>query len=224
MDLSSQLLIAGALLVIGLCLLVLIELKVRTLRTRVIDEPGTLRFEAHTFSVEVLLSTQQVKVQTGRGHLTRTPLEGGMDRREEGPLDATLPALGLTIAVVSPQDLPLHKAGLRKAKGHYAITFHASDALTQGVKGMLGGYSTVLEIIELPAHVALRFESFSNRIHIWAGKLAQRLKQEQEAKAEKEKAAALAEQRAQKRAESRAQASQVSQAVAPPVPKISPES
>lgn len=223
MDISSQLLIAGALLVIGLCLLVLIELKVRTLRTRVIDEAGTLRFEAHTFSVEVLLSTQQVKVQASKGRLTRTPLNGGMNQTEEGPVDAILPALGLTIDVSSPKPPPLHKARLGKAKPHYAMVLHASDALTHGAKELPGGYSTVLEITELPAQVAQRFESFANRIHIWTDKLAQRLKQEQEAKAEKEKAAALAEQRAQKREESRAQASQA-KAQASPEPKISPES
>ena len=221
MEISSQLLIAGALLIIGMCLLVLIELKVRTLRTRVIDEPGTLRFEARKFSVEVLLSMQQIKVQAGKGRLTRTPLQGGPDKVEDGPVNATLPALGLTIDVASPKALPLHEEGLGKAKGLYSLNVHASDALANAAKGLPGGYSTVLKIPDLPAPVAQHLESFANRVQIWADKMAQRLQQEQAALAQQAEAAALAEQLAKTRAESRAQASL---AKAQEKPGITPES
>ena len=44
MDVQSLLLILGALAVIGGCVFMLMELRARTLRTRVIDAPGTLRF------------------------------------------------------------------------------------------------------------------------------------------------------------------------------------
>lgn len=223
MDISSQLLIAGALLVIGLCLLVLIELKVRTLRTRVIDEPGTLRFEAQKFSVAVLLPTQQINVQAGLGRLTRTPLEGGLDHTEEGPVNATLPALGLTIDVLSPQAVPLHEEGLRQGKRLYSVTFHASDASAHDAKRLHGGHRTVLELTDIPTPVALQFESFANRVSIWADKLAQRLKREMEEQAQQAEAAALAEELARKRTESRAQASQA-KAKAQAEPKISPES
>lgn len=205
MDVPSLFLISGALVVIGVCLFMLMELKARTLRTQVIDVPGTLRFEAHTFSVEVLLPTQQIKVDADQGRLTRHPLQGGPDEVQEGPLDATLPAPGLTIAVMKAETTLRPRQGRPQATGLYSITVRASDAMINAGKKLPGGFETVLEVTHIPGPVAQSFENFSNRVQIWADKLERRLKRELEERAQHEAAAALAEHEAKVRAEKAAE-------------------
>ena len=126
MDVQSLLLILGALAVIGGCVFMLMEHRSRTLRTRVIDIPGTLRFEAHTFSVEVKVPTKQIQVHANKGRLTRTPLQSGPEEVQEGPLDATLPAPGLTM-VVAPADNALRNGqNKRPTVGLSSITIPTS--------------------------------------------------------------------------------------------------
>ena len=214
MDTLSLSLILGATLVIGVCGYLLIELKARTLRTRVIEVPGTLRFESHTFSINVELATKQIRVHMDKGRLTRHALQGGPDEVQEGPLDATLPAPGLHIVVKREemQEGPGSTPTQTKTSGPFTITLRASDATINAAQKLPGKVETVLEITSIPATVAKNFENFSNRVQIWADKLEHRLKMEGVERTRKEEKAAQAQQEAQRldasAAENDAQASQ----------------
>jgi hypothetical protein len=201
MDVQSLFMILGAMLVIGVCVYMLMELRARTLRTRVIDAPGTLRFEAHTFWVEVKLSAKQIKVHVDKGRLTRHPLQGGPDEVKDGPLDATLPAPGLNIAVMRSESTPGDGQTRPQATGLYSIILRASDATTNAAKKLPGGYETVLEVTQIPEPVAKSFESFSNRVQIWADKLEHRLKLDLAEQVQKEEDTARAAQEALAQAE-----------------------
>ncbi len=196
MDAQSLLLISGALLVIAVCVYMLIELGARTLRTRVIDVPGTLRFEAHTFSLEVKVTAQQIDVHVNEGHLTRHPLAGGPDDVQQGLLNVTLPAPGLTISVKPSEPDPLDGQDRPRAKGLYSITLRVSDALINAAKKLPGGHETVLEITKIPGPVAKSFEVFSNRVQIWADKMERRIKVDLAELAQMEEDAARKEQEA----------------------------
>ncbi|WP_210543444.1 hypothetical protein [Rhodoferax sp. PAMC 29310] len=178
MDVQSLLLISGALVVIAVCVFMLFELRARTLRTRVVDVQGTLRFEAHTFSIEVKQTAKQILVHVNAGHLTRRPLLGGSDEVQQGPLDVTLPAPGLTIAVKPPETTPREGQDRPRATGLYSITVRASDGLINAAQNLPGGYETTLEISNIPEPVAKSLGNFSNRLQIWADKMEHRLKAE----------------------------------------------
>jgi hypothetical protein len=201
MDVQSLLLILGALAVIGGCVFMLLELRSRTLRTRVVDVPGTLRFEAHTFSVEVKVSTQQIQVHVNKGRLTRHPLQGGSDEVQEGPLDVTLPAPGLTIAVAPADKTPRNGQDKRPTTGLYSITIRASDAMISATQKLPSRFESVVDITPVPESVAQSFETFSNRVHIWADKLERRLKADLAERTRQEEDAAQLEQETKWRAE-----------------------
>lgn len=196
MDAQSLLLISGALLVIAVCVYMLIELRARTLRTLVIDVPGTLRFEAHTFSLEVKVTAKHIEVHVNEGHLTRHALAGGPDDVQQGQLDVTLPAPGLSISVKPSEPAPLNGQDRPHATGLYSITLRATDALINATKKLPGGHETVLEITKIPAPVAKSFESFSNRVQIWADKMERRLKADLAERAQNEEDAARKEEEA----------------------------
>jgi hypothetical protein len=206
MDVQSLLLISGALVVIAVCVFMLFELRARTLRTRVVDVQGTLRFEAHTFSIEVKQTAKQILVHVNAGHLTRRPLLGGSDEVQQGPLDVTLPAPGLTIAVKQSEPTPRDGQNRPRATGLYSITVQASDAIVNAAKQLPGGHETVLEITQIPEPVARSFENFSNRVQIWADKLERRLQADLADLAQKAEDAAQAEQEAKLRDENAAEA------------------
>jgi hypothetical protein len=206
MDAQSLLLISGALLVIAVCGFMLFELRARTLRTRVIDVPGTLRFEAHTFSIEVKLTAKQIGVHANKGHLTRRPLAGGPDEVQQGPLDVTLPAPGLTMAVKPPDTTPREGQDRPRATGLYSITVRASDGLINAAQNLPGGYETTLEISNIPEPVAKSLGNFSNRVQIWADKMEHRLKADLAELAQKEEDAARIEKEATLLAQSAAAA------------------
>lgn len=201
MDVQSLLLILGALAVIGGCVFMLMELRSRTLRTRVIDVPGTLRFEAHTFSVDVKVSTKQIQIRVNQGRLTRHPLQGGSDEVQEGALDATLPAPGLTMVVAPADKAPRNGQNKRPTVGLSSITIRASDAMINATQKLPGGFASVVDIAPVPASVAQSFEAFSNRVHIWADKLERRLKFDLAERTQREEDAERLEQEAKLRAE-----------------------
>lgn len=214
MDAQSLLLILGALVVIGVCVYLLIELKARTLRTRVIDRSGTLRFEAHTFSIEVILSTKQIQVHLDKGRLTLSPLQGGSDEVQEGPLDATLPAPGITITVTPFESAPRGTPARRAKLGLQSITLRGSDAMVNATKKVQGGFVSVVDIAPVPARVAQSFATFSNRVQIWTDKLEMRLKAELTEIAKREENAERKETEARLRAENESEEAAINAAQA----------
>ena len=214
MDAQSLLLILGALVVIGVCVYLLIELKARTLRTRVIDRSGTLRFEAHTFSVEVMLSTKKIQVHLDKGRLTLSPLQGGPDEVQEGPLDATLPAPGISITVTPFESAPRGSHARRTKSGLQSITLRGSDTMVNATKKVQGGFESVVDIAPVPARVAHSFATFSNRVQIWTDKLEMRLKAELTEVAKREEDAERKETEARLRAESESEEAAINAAQA----------
>lgn len=167
----------------------------RPLRTRVLELPGCLRFEARTFQVEMQQAAKLVKVHTENGDLSQTALAGGAKKVLSGPLDLRFAAAGLRIEV--QRDLvAVPGDASAAASGHCTITFTASDALAHAVNKLPGGHESVLRISQVPGPVAKDFQSMANRVNLWAEKITARLEQdhleqlrieEELAKAESEK-------------------------------------
>lgn len=191
MESQTLFLILGVVAAFGVAWYVYQEQQARLLRTRVVELPGCLRFEANGFFVEMQQSAKQIKVHAEACQLARTPLAGGAQKMQHGPLDATLPAAGLQIDVAR---------GSVKAEGQSApvptgfctITFTASDELTNTVNKRTGGHVSVLTIDQVPVPVAAGFQSFANRVDIWAEKITTRLQQDHAEEVRKEEEAAKA--------------------------------
>ena len=166
--------VAGAL---GFAWYVYLEQQARLLRTRVLDLPGGLRFEAHGFWVELQQSAKQIQVHAEACQLSRTALAGGAPQVQQGPLEAVLPAPGLQVEVtrglvmVEGQNTPV-------PGGLGTITFTASDALTNAANKRPGGQAYVLTLANVPEPVAVSFQGFANRVNHWAEKITFRLQQD----------------------------------------------
>ena len=78
----------------------------RPLRTRVLELPGCLRFEARTFQVEMQQAAKLVKVHTENGDLSQTALADGAKKVLSGPLDLSFAAAG----GFQPMDLAVSRA------------------------------------------------------------------------------------------------------------------
>ncbi|MDP2371659.1 hypothetical protein [Rhodoferax sp.] len=193
MESQTLILIVSVAVVLGLAWFVYQEQQARLLRTRVVDLPGCLRFEAHGFYAEMVQSAKQLKVHAEQAQFVQTPLAGGPKQAQLGPLDATLPAAGLQIEVVkAPGQTASPSAGL------CTIVFTASDALTNAANRVSGGQASVLTLDLVPEPVAMSFQNFANRVQLWADKITHRLEQdrlEQQLKEEEAARAALERQR-----------------------------
>jgi len=192
-----MLLALGVLAALGIAFYLYMDHQARILRTRIFDVPGGLRFESHTFSMEVQSKTKQMVIQARAGHWTHTPLEGGEDVVTVGPLDASVPAAGLQIEVG-------HGQSVTQAAGHCTITVKASDALTHAAENLPGGYRSVVKLEGVPGPVALSFNGFASRVRIWVEKVDVRLSRDRVERLRKEEEAAQAAEQEQLLAEARA--------------------
>ena len=191
MESQTLILIVGAAVALGLVWFVYQEQQARLLRTRMVDLPGCLRFEAYDFYAEMQQSVNQVKVHAERCQWERTALAGGLKQTQAGPLDALLPAAGLQIEVVR---LTMKAQGQAAPlpTGFCTVTFMASDALTNAINKVSGGYASVLTLDQVPEPVAVSFQSFANRVNVWADKITHRLEQDRAEQVRKEQEAAQA--------------------------------
>lgn len=172
----------------------------RPLRTRVVELPGCLRFEAQSFQVEMQQASKQIKVHAENAELSQTALAGGSKQVQAGALDINFAAAGLQIEVVRELFTTPGQA-TPMATGYCTINFTASDAVAHAVNKLPGGYESTLRISQIPDPVARDFQSMANRVNLWAEKITHRLEQdhleqirneEELAKAEREKQLAAA--------------------------------
>lgn len=191
MENQTLILIVGAAVVLGLLWFVVHEQHARLLRTRVVELPGCLRFEAHGFTAEMQQSANQVKVHAEKCQLERTALVGGQKQTQAGPLDALLPAAGLQIEVVR-LTMKAQGQATPMPTGFCSITFMASDALVNAVNKVAGGHASVLTLDQVPEPVAASFQGFANRVNVWADKITHRLEQDRAEQLRKEQELAQA--------------------------------
>jgi hypothetical protein len=181
--------LAGA-ATLGVAVYLYLDYQAKSLRTRVVEIPGGLRFEAWGFSVEMHRAAQQVKLQSNNGQLTRTPREGGEPEVQNGPLELTLPAAGLQIEVVrksvkvESQEEPL-------SMGHCTITVRGPDASQPDHAPGLT-HTEVLKIPRVPESVGQSFQQFASRVRVWVEKTENRMERDRKEQLRKEQDAAQA--------------------------------
>jgi len=180
-----------------------VEYQARVLKTRAGPIPGGLRFEAHGWSVEVQRAAQQLQVQTRQGHYTRESLAGGSPQEQQGPLSATLPAVGLQIEVTrnmhTRPGLPPQPTGL------CSVVFRASDESAFAAAEKPGGERHLLRLEQVPEPVAANFHQFAGQIRMWVDKLDRNLAQQVLLRQQRLEAEAAAQARAAARAKKAAE-------------------
>lgn len=199
--------IVGVIAALGAALYFYLEYQARAMRTRVVDVPGGLRYEAHGFSIEVRRSSKQLVVVTRTGRLVRIPLEGGDAQTQMPPIKVVLPAAGLQFDVVQSSVSGAPGMGAPIPPGFCTIRIRATDLPASD--GSRGGFRTELLIERVPELVMVSFNDFAARVRVWIEKINHRLeleriarvRQEEEAAAAAEVERLLAEAKAQKPAE-----------------------
>lgn len=143
----------------------------KLLETRTIEIPGGLRFEAHAFSVEMHQTDKCVKVSAQPGTMQVKALhEDGTEHNQDGVSPLTLPAAGLSVAVVRTPVASEGRSG-GQATNTFDIVFNAAGELS--AEPDAGGHTTatVVRLQGLPAPVAKSFQAFASRLTIWADKV-----------------------------------------------------
>lgn len=176
------LLIAG-LAALGVLVWTYIQQKAKLLQTRTVEFAGGLRFEAHTFSVEMHQAAKRIKVSAKQGTLKVTGLPSGTEHHHDGVSDLSLPALGLAVAVVRTPVAPDGRSAVQ-AMNTFDIEFNTPHGLstTRGPGAepdAMGTASTpVVRLQGLPEPVAMHFQAFASRLTIWADKITKFAEQE----------------------------------------------
>ncbi|MBC7917027.1 MAG: hypothetical protein H7Y28_04365 [Rhodoferax sp.] len=191
MELQTLVLIVGAVISLGVALYLYLEHQARTVRTRIVDVPGGLRFEAHGFSIEVQRSSKQLAVVARTGRLVRTPLDGGEIQTQLAPFNIHLPAAGLQIEVLkaTTQDTP--NEGTLIPAGFCTIRLRGTDAPSLPPTAA-DVYRSELCIERVPEIVIVSFNNFAARVRVWIEKIDRRLELERVARARKEEETAQA--------------------------------
>ncbi len=162
--------------------LVVADLYRRARRTRILQVPGGLRFEAQRFSVQVQRSQQELQVHCRRGVLT-LPGSAGAEPVQSGAVAHTFAAVGLSVEVRSGTPATAG-AGQPGRNGPYDITLRGADG-------------TSLHMARVNASVAASFKLFYLQVRHWIDKLEQRLERERIERLRLEEEAAQALQHAE---------------------------
>ena len=159
----------------------------KLLATRTVEFDEGLRFEAHTFSVEMHQTTQCVKVRALRGTMQATALQpGGTAQNQGGVHEFCLPAAGLGVELVRTPVAPNGGPAVQ-TKNTFDIVFtstgdlHAEPGAEPGAEPSAergaepgpSGHTTpsVIRLNGLPAPVAKSFQAFASRLTIWADRV-----------------------------------------------------
>lgn len=163
--------------------LLFFELHLRSKRTRVVQIPGGLRFEAHQFSVQFQRTEQEVRVQCQRGVLVPAAASPGQPLAKTGRAACQFPATGFRAEV---------RDGVRQVAGEGApVRTGFSEISLRGADG------AALTIQQVNPSVAADFVAFFRQVRNWIDKLEQRLERERVARLRSEEAAAQAQQEAE---------------------------
>lgn len=171
----------------------------KLLQTRTVELAGGLRFEAHTFSVEMQQTAKCVKVSAQPGTMKSTVLkEGGTEHNQVEVSDIRLSAAGLGVTLVRTPAAP---DGQPEAQTQHTfdIVFNATDGLCAESDAMGHPTPTVVRLHGLPEPVAKDFQAFASRLTIWAEKVTKFAEQDkaQALQAAEDAAAAALEAQAQ---------------------------
>ena len=162
---------------------VVLEMRLRALRTKVLQIPGGLRFEAQDFSVQVLRKEQQLCVHYVRGVWTPPVLGAVQSVAKNGRTECTFAAIGFRVEVYesvtqeSGQDTPTH-----------------SDRF--GIS-MRGANESQLVLHPVNGTVAQSFKLFFLQVGHWIERLEWRAEQARVERLRSEEAAAQAQEHAQ---------------------------
>ena len=191
METPTLALIVGAIAALGAVLYFYLDQQARTMRTRVVDVPGGLRYEAHGFTLEVQRTGKQVVAAVHTGRLLRTPAQGGETQLQPAPVKVALPAAGLTIEVLkaTAPGTPAQERPI--PAGFCTIRLRAVEAPSQAADAQ-AGYRTELCIEQVPELVLVSFTPFAARVRVWIEKIERRLELERVAHARKEEETAQA--------------------------------
>ncbi len=172
----------------------------KLLATRTVEFAGGLRFEAHTFSVEMHQAAKCIKVSAQHGTMKVTALQGGTEQHHDGVSDIRLPAAGLRVAVVRT---PVASDGRTAAQAinTFDIVFNAAGGLGAEPEAIVNASTAVVRLQGLPEPVAKSFQAFASRLTIWADKLTKFAEQDKAQALQAAQDAATAALEAQAKAE-----------------------
>jgi hypothetical protein len=132
----------------------------RMQRTRILQMPGGLRFEAYDFSVQVQRREQEVRVRCARGVLAAAADDASQEQ-----------AAAASAAVPRPAEHSFAAVGL-------AVELRDSEAKGYTNIVMRGADGTQLSIVRVSSSVAASFQYFYLQVRLWIDKLEQRLERE----------------------------------------------
>ena len=163
--------------------LLFFELHLRAKRTRVLQLPGGLRFEAQKFSVLFQRGEKAVQVHCARGVLTPAGAAASQAPTKAGRVECKFAALGFRAEV---------RDSVRTVAGQATpVRTGFSEISLRGADGQ------VLCIQQVNPAVAADFVAFFRQVRNWIDKLEQRLERERVARLRSEAAAAQAQQEAE---------------------------
>jgi hypothetical protein len=162
----------------------LLEMRLRALRTRVLQIPGGLLFEAQDFSVQVLRKEQELRVRHARGVWTPPGGSAVQNMPQAGRTECTFAAPGFRLEV--RECLQQQEAGQTTATrtGHFDLV-------------MRGGDDSRLILERVNGSVTKSFELFFLQVSHWIDKLEKRAEQARVLRLRSEEEAAQADQYAQ---------------------------
>ncbi len=172
----------------------------KLLQTRTVEFAGGLRFEAHTFSVEMHQAAKCVKVSAQPGTMKVTALQGDTEQKHDDVSDLRLPATGLQVAVVRTP-APSDGRTAAQATNTFDIVFNAPGGLGAEPDANGNASTAVVRLQGLPEPVAKSFQAFASRLTIWADKLTKFAEQDKAQALQAAQDAATAALEAQAKAE-----------------------
>lgn len=156
-----------------------LDLRRRMQRTRILQPPGGLRFEAYHFSVQIQRREQEVRARCAHAVLALPGAAGGTDAPQAGRVEHTFAAVGFSVVL---------RERAKQTPGSTEATPKGDvDIVLQGADG------TLLTIERVSRSVAVSFQYFYLQVRHWIDKLEQRLERERVARVRSEEEAAQAQ-------------------------------
>lgn len=167
------------LLAIAVALGFALDLHRRMQRTRILQLPGGLRFEAYHFSVQIQRREQEVRARCARAVLALPGATVSLEAPQAERVEHTFAAVGFSVAL---RERNKQMPGLTEAAPKGDV-----DIVLQGADG------TLLTIERVSRSVAVSFQYFYLQVRHWIDKLEQRLERERVARLRSEEEGAQAQ-------------------------------
>lgn len=170
MNAVGVLLLVVGLAIIGWLVWTYLQHNARLLQTRTTEFAGGVRFEAHTFAVEMHQNDKHVKVSAQPGSLKVMALKLGTGQAAGGMSEVYLPAAGLTVAL-ERTPISLDMGTTAQATTTFDIVFSTTEGLGAESDANPHAPAQAVRVQGLPEPVARSFQSFASRLTIWADKV-----------------------------------------------------